>query len=429
MPATRIRFVFLVSLYSFLFVGSPAFGQGDVAAAQSHLRAASEAYRNSDYDTYTSELESALTLNPHSIYTRYNLACGYARTGRHAEAMNILRQLVDWRIDFGIADDEDLASLHDNPEFETLVDSLERMLTPVRSSRHRYTIEQLGLIPEGISIDSATGRLFVGSMRTGDIYVIDEKDRLSKFATVSHEGKLAAIGLVTDEARGMLWAIGSSFDTVEEFDAATAARTGLFGFDLQSGDLVKEYIGDDSFTGFNDVTVAPSGDIYLSGGELGIIRRGSDVIEHFETDMMIFGSNGITVDPDGEKLFVSSYPVGVAVIELRTGASRWLQATSDTTLYGIDGLYWYEGDLIAVQNGVNPWRLIRIRLDEPRTSVSSVEFIEFANEEFEPTTGAIVDGLIHYVGQGPRPDPIPSHFPPVQARFAGKTIVMTAPLN
>lgn len=429
MATTRIRFVFLFSLCCLLSASLPTLAQGDVAKAQLHLRAANDAYRDADYRAFTAELETALALNPHSVYTRYNLACGYARTGRHAEAKNILRQLVDWRIDFGYADDEDLASLRDDPDFAELNEALARKLTPVQSSRQRFTSQQLGLIPEGIAIDATTGRMFVSSMRTGDIYVVDDQDRLSTFATVSHEGKLAAIGLATDAARGILWAIGSSFDTVEDFDANAPTRTGLFGFDLQTGELVQKFIGDDSFTGFNDVTVAPSGDIYLSGGELGIVRRNSDVIEHVETDMTIFGSNGIAVDPDGKRLFVSSYPVGVAVIDLRTGASSWLQAPSDVTLYGIDGLYWYEGDLVAVQNGVNPWRLIRIRLDEHQTSVSSVEFIEFANEALEPTTGAIVDGAIHYVGLGPQPDPAPANFPPALVRFAGKTIVMTAALH
>lgn len=429
MRANNTKKILLIGISLLLLAETPTLAQGDVAMAQIHLRAANDAYRQADYETFTAELETALALNPHSIYTRYNLACGYARTGHHAKAKSILRQLVDWRIDFGYADDVDLASLHDDPDFAELNKSLEQKLTPVRSSRHRFTSEQLGLIPEGIAIDITSGRMFISSMRTGDIYVVDDEDRMARFATISHEGKLAAIGLVTDAARGMLWAIGSSFDTVEDFDASAPTRTGLFGFDLRTGQLVQKFIGDESFTGFNDVTVAPSGDIYLSGGELGIVRQDSDVIEHFETEMKIYGSNGIAMDPDGKHLFVSSYPVGVAVIDLQTGASSWLQAPSDATLYGIDGLYWYAGDLIAVQNGVNPWRLIRIRLDKRQTSVSSVEFIEFANDEFEPTTGAIVDGAIHYVGQGPQPHPVPANFPPALARFAGKTIVMTAPLH
>ena len=55
--------------------------------------------------------------------------------------------------------------------------------------------------------------------------------------------------------------------------------------------------------------------------------------------------------------------------------------------------------------------------------------IEFANEDLTPTTGAIEGDRIHFVGQGPRPESLPMHFPDAMAEFAGKTIVMTAPLN
>jgi len=82
-----------------------------------------------------------------------------------------------------------------------------------------------------------------------------------------------------------------------------------------------------------------------------------------------------------------------------------------------------------VQNGVQPWRLIRMQLNDEQTAITHVRLIEFANEDMTPTTGAIVGDVIHYVGQGPQPDSVPLQFPEAIAQFAGKTIVMTAPLN
>jgi sugar lactone lactonase YvrE len=429
MRSDIFNLVLLTGLCCLLLASHPAAAQADAAAAQEHLRAASEAYREGDLEGLTAALETAAELNPFSLYTRYNLACGYARTGRDAEALDILQGLVAARVDFGMADDEDLESLRDNPEFTRLVGLLEQRVQPVLASTHRFASDEPGLIPEGIAIDAATNRLFVGSMRTGDIYVINADDDSSIFAAVRHEGKLSAIGLEVDSARGILWAIGSAFDTVEGFDADAPMRTGLFGFDLETGELVHKMIGDESFTGFNDVTVAPSGDIFLSGGEVAVVRDGSDTIVHLETSIPIYGSNGITLDADGSHLIVSSYPVGIAVIDLQTGQANWLQAPVDTTLYGVDGLYWHEGDLVAVQNGVNPWRLIRMELDEGLTTVTSARLIEFANDDIGPTTGAIDGDVIHFVGHGPQPDTVPDGFPAALAPMAGKTIVMTAPLN
>ena len=314
-------------------------------------------------------------------------------------------------------------------EFSRLVDTLERKLQPVLVSEHRFTIDQLGLIPEGIAIDQESGRTFVGSMRSGDIYVVDAGGQLSKFATVQHDGKLAAIGLTVDVPRSMLWAVGTSSRLVEDFDADAPVRAGVFGFDLATGQLREKFMAETPTNGFNDVAIAPSGDIFLSGDALSIIRMGSTTIEAIDTSMQIYSSNGIAVRPDGKRLFTSSYPVGIAAVHPETGESYWLEAPADVSLYGIDGLYWYEGDLIGVQNGIQPWRLIRMQLNDEQTAITHVRLIEFANEDMTPTTGAIIGDVIHYVGQGPQPDSVPLQFPEALAQFTGKTIVMTAPLN
>ena len=429
MSLNRAREVFVAGACYLLVAGMPAVADTDAAAAQVHLRAANQAYRDGDYEGFTASLETAAALNPFSLYARYNLACGYARTGRDAAALEILQGLVDARIDFGMARDADLQSLHDNPQFTRLVETLERNLQPVSVSKHRFTLDQLGLIPEGIAYDPISGRIFLGSMRGGDIFVVDADGQLSKFATVQHQGKLAAIGLTVDVPRELLWAVGASLDLVEDYDAEAPLRSGAFGFDLVTGQLREKYMADNPTNGFNDVAVAPSGDIYLSGDALSVIRTGGTTIETIDTSMPVYGSNGITVAPDGKRIFVSSYPVGIAAVHPESGKSYWLDAPDDVSLYGIDGLYWYAGDLIGVQNGVQPWRLIRMQLNEEQTIVTNVRLIEFANEDVTPTTGAIVGDIIHYVGQGPQPESVPGQFPDAIARFAGKTAVMTAPLN
>lgn len=419
----------IVAVHLALLLIAPARAQIDAAAAQDHLRAAFHSYEAGDIESYAASLESAAGLNPFSVVTQYNLACAHARLGRDAEALGILDRLAALRVDFGMDDDEDFASLRSDLRFVHISESLEMYLEPVRNSRRLFTVEQPGLIPEGIALDPASDRVFVGSMRSGDIYTMDSERHWSVFASVRHEGKLAAVGLEVDSVRGILWAVGAAFETVEGYDPDAVPRTGLFGFDLDSGQLLHKYIADPSFNGFNDVTVAPSGDIYLSGGGVAMLRNGADRIEKIETSISIIGSNGITLGPGANRLFVSSYPVGVAVIDLPSGRARWLQPPVNTTLYGIDGLYWYDGGLVGVQNGVEPWRLIRMQLDDAMENVSSVSFIEFANADFTPTTGSIVGDVITYLGAGPQPDAIQEDFPPALAPYAGETIVMVAPLN
>jgi hypothetical protein len=239
----------------------------------------------------------------------------------------------------------------------------------------------------------------------------------------------AAIGMTVDPERGVLWVVGTSFFMAENFTADAPVRTGVFGFDLTTGALEHEYLLVDVGMGLNDVAIGPSGELYASGQILHVLNPDTQQLEALATTPELFGSNGITTDPSGETLFISSYPVGLAAIDIASGTLRFLETQDDVSLYGIDGLYWYEGDLVGIQNGVEPWRLLRMTLDEDFKSVTRVRVIEFANDAAIPTTGAIVGNEIYYIGQEASPEKIPSQYSELLAPYVGKTIIRRAPLD
>ena len=66
---------------------------------------------------------------------------------------------------------------------------------------------------------------------------------------------------------------------------------------------------------------------------------------------------------------------------------------------GCDGLYWYQGDLIGIQNVTNPGRVVRIKLADKGTRVSGLIVLQSHHHaDFaEPTTGAIAHGTLHVI--------------------------------
>jgi hypothetical protein len=424
---SRIRL--LAALGASLLLTAIADAEHPVAEAQHHQRVANQAYQTGDYVAFTRSMERAHELNPASFATKYNLACGYARTGRAEDALKLLQELTSAQVDFGMASDPDLESLRELPRFRELVETLSTSITPISNSEPFLTIEQLGIAAEGIAFDSKTGRLFLGSMRSGDVYVIDADKQFSKFASLADSGVYSAIGLTVDHGRNVLWVVATAFFMAEGFDADDPGAAGIFGFDLDTAKLQHKYLVDESVSGFNDVVVAPNGDVYVSGDALHVLAADSEELRPLPASPEPFASNGITIDSAGKTLFVSSYPVGIAVVDIVTGELRYLDSPADRPLYGIDGLYWHNGELIGIQNGIQPWRLLRMQLNDDVTAVSSVHIIEFANRALTATTGAIDGEQIHYVGQGPAPQNAPSQFPPALAPYLGKTVIMTAPLD
>jgi hypothetical protein len=91
------------------------------------------------------------------------------------------------------------------------------------------------------------------------------------------------------------------------------------------------------------------------------MRPSESVLTPFGTPAVVRGANGIAAAPDGA-LFVTAVDRYRAHRPARRGAEAPDQPDSVVT-GGIDGLYWYRGDLVGVQNSTNPGRVIRIRLD------------------------------------------------------------------
>jgi hypothetical protein len=68
------------------------------------------------------------------------------------------------------------------------------------------------------------------------------------------------------------------------------------------------------------------------------------------------------------------------------------------SLAGIDGLYWYKGDLVGVQYGTGAYRVMRWRLSPDSRAVTSSEVLEYRTDLVDfPTTGAIVDDDFYFI--------------------------------
>ena len=89
------------------------------------------------------------------------------------------------------------------------------------------------------------------------------------------------------------------------------------------------------------------------------------------------------------------------MIDAETGEVSRLAADSPMLLDGIDGLWLHGGELIAIQNGMSPKRIIGLRLSEDGNRIVSLRVLEQANPAWtEPLGGDIHDGALYYIGNG-----------------------------
>ena len=275
----------------------------------------------------------------------------------------------------------------DDPEFQRIRGLLERKLPKVTSAKEAFRLDK-NLIPEGIAYDPQSRSYFVGSIAERKIVRIDAKGAISDF---SRPGDLQQVlGLAVDPRRRQLHAVSTSLV------AGTPDSTSnhIVTYDIATGGLVRSVLVA-AAAQLNDVTVAPSGEIYTTDSRAGgvfRIRPGSEAVDTVAAPGTLPGVNGLALAKDGTALYLAH----------STGIARWELASQELlgrieippgeTIAAIDGLY-ADGDaLIGIQNVTNPGRVVRIALRADGKGVDRVETLLSHHHPAldEPTTGAIV---------------------------------------
>ena len=90
---------------------------------------------------------------------------------------------------------------------------------------------------------------------------------------------------------------------------------------------------------FNDLAIAPAGDVYLTDTRAGVVwylaKGAADLTKlpgRFEF------ANGIALSPGGGLLYVSTFPDGISVVDLKTHMVKPIARPPDLCLATIDGL-------------------------------------------------------------------------------------------
>ncbi len=386
----------------FLFLASALMAQD--RNANSYIQQGLADHQQQNYDGFLENFRKAYELRPQSPAIRYNLACGMALNQKNDSALMLLESLAEQGIDFNAANDNDFKALHNDERFQGIIAKAAQNASAVTSSQLAFTIPEKDLALEGITYDKIGGDFYLGSMRKNEIIRIDRSGKTSVFKKPGEDSLLSVVGMQVDPLRRIIWVCSNVDPAMETYRKDQQIRGYVFRFDLEKGMLLGKYEPKDGYEhSFNDLTVITStGDVFVTdnlGGGMFKIDYKNGNMEEFLPSGTFVGPNGITVTPDEKYLFVSSYGEGVYKVDLKTREYAMLTEPKGLSLAGIDGLYSYKGDLLAVQNGFNPERIVRFKLNKTMDSVTGADVIERNSPLLaSPTTGVVVDNSFYYIG-------------------------------
>jgi hypothetical protein len=368
----------VLCLLTFLFVPPAALGQ-DPEEIKGAPAEPADAQEIRDQIAAVEKLQHTL---PDRGAALYFLAAAKQHLRETREALALLKECLALQEGFDPSGDPAFLGLKEIKEFTTQIENVHRDFPIVAQAREAVRTTEKDLVPEGLSYDAQRNVFYLSSLNRRKIVEIGRDGRTSDFVPADRYGLLPVLGI----------RISPSDDTVWADSFTDSGRTELLHFD-SAGKLLGRFKPEGSAKhGFNDLVIRKNGEVITTDSLANAVLRFDPALRTFSPLSIhrpLFYPNGITLSEDDHTLYVAD-SLGVVRVDLANGESRDVDPGPRSTLAGIDGLYWHNGSLIGIQNGIGSPRVAAFRLSSDGLRVTRTTVLENrSNFCVLPTTGAI----------------------------------------
>ncbi|MGH9743597.1 MAG: hypothetical protein ACRD51_14725 [Candidatus Acidiferrum sp.] len=312
----------------------------------------------------------------------YFLAVANEHLRDSLKALSLLKQCVSLQEGFDPSGDPAFLDLKESREFIALVEGVHRDFPAAFQAREAFRTTEKDLIPEGLAYDARRSVFYLSSLNRRKIVEIGRDGNISDFVPQARFGLLPVLGIRVDPNDDTVWA--DSF--------SDSGQTELLHFDGTGKLLGRFKPPGPAKHGFNDLVVRKNGEVITTdslGNAVYQFEPASHIFKALPLHRPLFYPNGITLGGDNQTLYVAD-SLGVVEVDLANGQSYDVDPGPRSTLAGIDGLYWHNGSLIGIQNGIGSPRVASFRLSSDGLRVTRTTVLENRSHFCVlPTTGAI----------------------------------------
>jgi hypothetical protein len=335
-------------------------------------------------------VEKLLPTYPDRGAALYLLAAFKQHLGENFEALKLLKECLALREGFDPSGGPEYAGLQSSKEFKDLVEKVHQDFPVVSQARLSLVTEEKNLIPEGLAWDPNRKVFYLSSLARKKIVQITPDSHVTDFVPADRDQLLPVLGIRLDPRDSTIWA-----NTEDDLRKAE-----LVHFDTSGHLLGRFSLNDNAKHGFNDLVILKSGEIFLTDSLDNKVLRFNPADNSFSAlkfHRELLYPNGIALSPDDKSLFAAD-ALGVIRIDLSSLATADVNPGPRSTLAGVDGLYWYNGYLIAIQNGIGSPRIAAFKLSEDGLRVTKTTVLENRSSFTSlPTTGAIRGSDFYFI--------------------------------
>ncbi len=375
----------------------------DVPSAAQAMRLAREgaaAAEAGDVATYLTKMESAAALRPDFPRILVNLAAAQVAAGRPDDAVATLERLAAMGMSSPVERSDDFAALRPRPEFKAVVKKLAANLYPKGQGEVAFSLRDVTGLIEGIMWREKTDQFYFGDVNGRAVWRREKDGRLSRFTPEGDE-LFGVFGLALDEANGAMWAATSAVPAMRGFTPDQDGTAALAEIDLETGAVrrvipVVRRAGDRYSHVLGDLALATDGAVWVtdSGGPvLWRLAPGGAALEPAVEHAEFLSLQGIAILSGGVAV-LADHANGLLRVDLGSREVRRLEPPLGMTLIGLDGLALAPtGELLAIQNGLRPNRVLRLELEGAAEAIATVTVVESGHLTMAaPSLGCIASG-------------------------------------
>ena len=359
--------------------------------------------KGGDLERLSWTLKRLDALQPQSGNVKLSLATTYALMDKKSECYDLLMAMQKQGYGYDLSDNPNFSKVTGTGVWKYVVDGLKANLKPFGEGKVAYTLPAGDTLYESLAYDSVRKRMLVGSVRDGTIQIIGKDGKLESFITPdASNGLWSVYAMAADPEGDALYVASTASVYFKNFAKDDFGKAGIFKFKLSSGKLVEKYLlqPDPNPRTLSSIAVGKNGLVFAADGVRNVIYRlDGGALKVTVENPKLTSIRGLAINGDGSTLYFADYTMGVLGVDLSAGKGFDLRYDmASLVLGGIDGLFWYDGTLVAIQNQMSPHRVMRLTLGKDGRSIVKVMPLDVANPAFSlPTYGAIEGDGLYFV--------------------------------
>jgi hypothetical protein len=359
--------------------------------------------KNGDLERLGWTLARLSALYPNAGDIRMALAVTYAKQGDKTKAYDLLLKMKEQGFGYDLSGDKRFEKVKDTKVWDYVVANLQSNLKAFGEGKVAFDLPKGDTLFESLAWDPKRQKFLVGSVREGKIYLAGKTGKLEEFISPADgSGLWSVYAMATDPERDLLYVASTSSLYFKGFRQEDFGKAGVFKFKLSTGKLISKYLlpsGAGVHT-LSSITVGKNGQMFVADGLRNeIYKIEGEALKLVVANPHLTSVRGLAVSDDGKTLYFADYTLGLFGADLKTGTGfPIVHDPAHLVLGGIEGLYWYDGNLVAIENGMSPKRVIRLALAADGKTITKMMPLDVAHSAFAmPTYGAVAGNELYFI--------------------------------